>query len=193
MRRFGFNRVLITRMKKVNKKRTKYCMFFCRYGRCLNSKCPYVHDVDKVAVCTRFVCKLRHVFVRRTKANASKNESVLGKNSTISERKKLFKKRSVKKQPPSKEKIAENECENNSENSAKFQGFIPLVKDTRVVDSDDVYFADDCDEFLPSKEWSTLDYDSDDTWIDEEECQNENQAKKPSIRIIPHFLMGTSV
>ncbi|RWS11303.1 uncharacterized protein B4U79_09064 [Dinothrombium tinctorium] len=189
MRRFGFNRVLITRMKKVNKKRKKYCMFFCRYGRCLNSKCPYVHDVDKVAVCTRFLrgkcringCLFSHKvepekmpvcsFFLRGRCN---NDSCPYVHVNVNPEASVCK------------DFLNGFCE-------KAQQVKLILKDTRVVDSDDVYFADDCDEFLPSKEWSTLDYDSDDTWIDEEECQNENQAKKPSIRIIPHFLMGTSV
>ena len=35
----------------------KFCMFFCRYGRCPNvSTCPFKHDPDKVAICTRYVC-----------------------------------------------------------------------------------------------------------------------------------------
>ncbi|XP_063441303.1 uncharacterized protein LOC134721926 isoform X2 [Mytilus trossulus] len=45
--------------KKVAK---KYCMFFNRFGKCeRGSNCPYVHDPDRVAVCTRFLrgtCKV---------------------------------------------------------------------------------------------------------------------------------------
>ncbi|CAC5393196.1 Zinc finger CCCH domain-containing protein 3 [Mytilus coruscus] len=45
--------------KKVAK---KYCMFFNRFGKCeRGSNCPFVHDPDRVAVCTRFLrgtCKV---------------------------------------------------------------------------------------------------------------------------------------
>ncbi|XP_052061583.1 uncharacterized protein LOC127701640 isoform X2 [Mytilus californianus] len=45
--------------KKVAK---KYCMFFNRFGKCeRGNNCPYVHDPDRVAVCTRFLrgtCKV---------------------------------------------------------------------------------------------------------------------------------------
>ncbi|XP_060080656.1 mucin-3B-like isoform X2 [Ylistrum balloti] len=34
----------------------QYCLFFNRFGKCKRgSKCPYIHDPDKVAVCTRFL------------------------------------------------------------------------------------------------------------------------------------------
>jgi hypothetical protein len=37
--------------KKITK---KYCMFFNRFGKCQRGdNCPFVHDPEKVAVCTR--------------------------------------------------------------------------------------------------------------------------------------------
>ncbi|KAJ0065773.1 hypothetical protein NL108_018281 [Boleophthalmus pectinirostris] len=34
----------------------QFCMFYNRFGRCnRGTSCPYVHDPDKVAVCTRFL------------------------------------------------------------------------------------------------------------------------------------------
>ncbi|XP_061086026.1 zinc finger CCCH domain-containing protein 3 [Conger conger] len=34
----------------------QYCMYYNRFGRCnRGSACPYIHDPDKVAVCTRFL------------------------------------------------------------------------------------------------------------------------------------------
>ncbi|XP_050047750.2 uncharacterized protein ZC3H3 [Dermacentor andersoni] len=43
-------------------KRKSYCMFFNRFGRCnKGDKCAYIHDPEKVAVCTRFLrgtCKV---------------------------------------------------------------------------------------------------------------------------------------
>uniref|UniRef100_A0A6M2CXW7 Zinc finger CCCH domain-containing protein 3 n=1 Tax=Rhipicephalus microplus TaxID=6941 RepID=A0A6M2CXW7_RHIMP len=37
-------------------KQKSYCMFFNRFGRCnKGDKCAYVHDPEKVAVCTRFL------------------------------------------------------------------------------------------------------------------------------------------
>ncbi|KAL4635336.1 zinc finger CCCH domain-containing protein 3 [Arapaima gigas] len=34
----------------------QYCMYYNRFGRCNRSQnCPYIHDPDKVAVCTRFL------------------------------------------------------------------------------------------------------------------------------------------
>ncbi|XP_058515956.1 zinc finger CCCH domain-containing protein 3 [Ochotona princeps] len=42
------------RQKKERKK--EYCMYYNRFGRCNRGECcPYVHDPEKVAVCTRFV------------------------------------------------------------------------------------------------------------------------------------------
>lgn len=51
----SINRILL-RKKRINLKidKRKYCMFFCRFGRCNNgSNCVFIHDEDKVAVCTR--------------------------------------------------------------------------------------------------------------------------------------------
>ncbi|KAL1425720.1 hypothetical protein MTO96_018887 [Rhipicephalus appendiculatus] len=43
-------------------KQKSYCMFFNRFGRCnKGDKCAYIHDPEKVAVCTRFLrgtCKV---------------------------------------------------------------------------------------------------------------------------------------
>ncbi|KAK2193007.1 hypothetical protein NP493_18g02027 [Ridgeia piscesae] len=40
----------------------QYCMFYNRFGKCnRGEKCPYIHDPEKVAVCTRFLrgtCKV---------------------------------------------------------------------------------------------------------------------------------------
>ncbi|XP_068652577.1 uncharacterized protein [Aristolochia californica] len=51
-------------------KKQQYCQFFTRFGKCNkeNGKCPYIHDPDKIAVCTKFLkglcldlsCKLTH-------------------------------------------------------------------------------------------------------------------------------------
>ncbi|XP_041454372.1 zinc finger CCCH domain-containing protein 3-like isoform X1 [Lytechinus variegatus] len=39
-----------------NLKREPYCKFYNRYGRChRGDKCPYIHDPDKIAVCTQFL------------------------------------------------------------------------------------------------------------------------------------------
>ncbi|CAD7694024.1 unnamed protein product [Nyctereutes procyonoides] len=38
------------------KQRQEYCMYYNRFGRCNHGEhCPYIHDPDKVAVCTRFL------------------------------------------------------------------------------------------------------------------------------------------
>ena len=38
--------------KKTHKR--KYCMFYNRFGKCnRKDKCPFIHDPEKVAVCTR--------------------------------------------------------------------------------------------------------------------------------------------
>lgn len=50
------------------KKKPRYCGFFTRYGKCPNAgRCPFVHDVNRRAICPRFlqnrcqkVCKLSH-------------------------------------------------------------------------------------------------------------------------------------
>ncbi|XP_077439765.1 zinc finger CCCH domain-containing protein 3 isoform X2 [Vanacampus margaritifer] len=38
------------------KKQRQYCMYYNRFGKCnRGSSCPFIHDPDKVAVCTRFL------------------------------------------------------------------------------------------------------------------------------------------
>ncbi|XP_039609681.1 uncharacterized protein zc3h3 isoform X1 [Polypterus senegalus] len=42
------------RLKKQQKK--EYCMYYNRFGKCnRGASCPFIHDPDKVAVCTRFL------------------------------------------------------------------------------------------------------------------------------------------
>ncbi|KAJ8389016.1 hypothetical protein AAFF_G00124130 [Aldrovandia affinis] len=42
------------RQKKLQER--QYCMYYNRFGRCKRgSDCPFIHDPDKVAVCTRFL------------------------------------------------------------------------------------------------------------------------------------------
>ncbi|CAL4070500.1 unnamed protein product, partial [Meganyctiphanes norvegica] len=46
------------RKKKCLKKRNEYCMFYNRFGRCAKKdkgQCLFIHDPEKVAVCTRFL------------------------------------------------------------------------------------------------------------------------------------------
>ncbi|CAM6111140.1 unnamed protein product [Calypogeia fissa] len=40
-----------------NAKKQQYCQFFTKFGKCNkeSGKCPYIHDPDKVAVCTKFL------------------------------------------------------------------------------------------------------------------------------------------
>ncbi|KAB0371515.1 hypothetical protein FD755_016453 [Muntiacus reevesi] len=48
----------IVRQAQQRRRRRKeeYCMYYNRFGRCnRGERCPYVHDPEKVAVCTRFV------------------------------------------------------------------------------------------------------------------------------------------
>ncbi|CAG2221293.1 Zinc finger CCCH domain-containing protein 3 [Mytilus edulis] len=62
------HRSILTAAAKYKKDNTKkklakkYCMFFNRFGKCeRGSNCPFVHDPDRVAVCTRFLrgtCKV---------------------------------------------------------------------------------------------------------------------------------------
>ncbi|XP_006822215.1 uncharacterized protein LOC100366874 [Saccoglossus kowalevskii] len=43
-------------MKWKKSKPKQFCMFYNRFGKCnRGNKCPYIHDPDKVAVCTRFL------------------------------------------------------------------------------------------------------------------------------------------
>ncbi|CAK9160366.1 unnamed protein product [Ilex paraguariensis] len=51
-------------------RKRKYCQFFTRFGKCNkdDGKCPYIHDLGKIVVCTKFLngsctnpnCKLTH-------------------------------------------------------------------------------------------------------------------------------------
>ncbi|XP_022254691.1 uncharacterized protein LOC106470382 isoform X2 [Limulus polyphemus] len=54
--------VLEAFQKKTKRKTNQYCMFFNRFGKCHKRNiCPYIHDPEKVAVCTRFLrgtCKV---------------------------------------------------------------------------------------------------------------------------------------
>ncbi|XP_061851722.1 zinc finger CCCH domain-containing protein 3 isoform X2 [Colius striatus] len=46
----------IIRQAKQKKKKKEYCMYYNRFGKCnRGDSCPYIHDPDKVAVCTRFL------------------------------------------------------------------------------------------------------------------------------------------
>ncbi|XP_059758009.1 zinc finger CCCH domain-containing protein 3 isoform X3 [Balaenoptera ricei] len=48
----------IVRQARQRRRRRKeeYCMYYNRFGRCNRGEhCPYIHDPEKVAVCTRFV------------------------------------------------------------------------------------------------------------------------------------------
>ncbi|KAM3840893.1 zinc finger CCCH domain-containing protein 3-like [Vipera latastei] len=47
----------IIRQAKQRKERKKeYCMYYNRFGKCNRGEsCPYIHDPEKVAVCTRFL------------------------------------------------------------------------------------------------------------------------------------------
>nr|XP_057929391.1 zinc finger CCCH domain-containing protein 3 [Doryrhamphus excisus] len=46
----------IIRQARQKKQQRQYCMYYNRFGKCnRGSSCPYIHDPDKVAVCTRFL------------------------------------------------------------------------------------------------------------------------------------------
>ncbi|CAB1323983.1 unnamed protein product [Coregonus sp. 'balchen'] len=46
----------IIRQARQKKTQKQYCMYFNRFGKCnRGNTCPYIHDPDKVAVCTRFL------------------------------------------------------------------------------------------------------------------------------------------
>ncbi|KAM4628681.1 zinc finger CCCH domain-containing protein 3 [Polymixia lowei] len=46
----------IIRHARLKKQQRQYCMYFNRFGKCnRGASCPYIHDPDKVAVCTRFL------------------------------------------------------------------------------------------------------------------------------------------
>lgn len=66
-------RAAVTWYKKDNArviKKKKYCMFYNRFGKCNHKeKCPYIHDPEKVAVCTRFLrgtCKVKDCLFSHT-------------------------------------------------------------------------------------------------------------------------------
>nr|XP_015001614.1 zinc finger CCCH domain-containing protein 3 [Macaca mulatta] len=47
---------IIRQARQRREKRKEYCMYYNRFGRCnRGERCPYIHDPEKVAVCTRFV------------------------------------------------------------------------------------------------------------------------------------------
>ena len=47
----------VSKYKKDNSKflkKKKYCMFYNRFGKCNRKEnCPFIHDPEKIAVCTR--------------------------------------------------------------------------------------------------------------------------------------------
>ncbi|TMS20274.1 Zinc finger CCCH domain-containing protein 3, partial [Larimichthys crocea] len=46
----------IIRHARQKKQLKQYCMYYNRFGKCnRGNSCPYIHDPDKVAVCTRFL------------------------------------------------------------------------------------------------------------------------------------------
>lgn len=46
----------IIRQAQQKKEKKEYCMYYNRFGKCnRGQKCPYIHDPEKVAVCTRFL------------------------------------------------------------------------------------------------------------------------------------------
>ncbi|XP_042581942.1 zinc finger CCCH domain-containing protein 3-like [Cyprinus carpio] len=47
---------IIRQAKQKKQKAKQYCMYYNRFGKCNHGDaCPYIHDPDKVAVCTRFL------------------------------------------------------------------------------------------------------------------------------------------
>ncbi|CAH2286135.1 zinc finger CCCH domain-containing 3 [Pelobates cultripes] len=46
----------IIRQAQQKKEKKEYCMYYNRFGKCnRGASCPYIHDPEKVAVCTRFL------------------------------------------------------------------------------------------------------------------------------------------
>lgn len=46
---------IIRQAKQKKEKKKEYCMYYNRFGRCNRGEnCPYIHDPEKVAVCTRY-------------------------------------------------------------------------------------------------------------------------------------------
>ncbi|XP_017367011.1 zinc finger CCCH domain-containing protein 3 isoform X1 [Cebus imitator] len=47
---------IIRQARQRREKKKEFCMYYNRFGRCnRGERCPYIHDPEKVAVCTRFV------------------------------------------------------------------------------------------------------------------------------------------
>nr|XP_012608340.1 zinc finger CCCH domain-containing protein 3 isoform X1 [Microcebus murinus] len=47
---------IIRQARQKKEKKKEYCMYYNRFGRCNRGEhCPYIHDPEKVAVCTRFL------------------------------------------------------------------------------------------------------------------------------------------
>jgi hypothetical protein len=45
-----------TKQKENSVKKTRYCLFYNRFGRCSRvDKCPFIHDPKHVAICPRFL------------------------------------------------------------------------------------------------------------------------------------------
>ncbi|KAM6922028.1 zinc finger CCCH domain-containing protein 3 [Xenentodon cancila] len=48
--------IAIMRHARQKKQQKQYCMYYNRFGKCnRGTNCPFIHDPDKVAVCTRFL------------------------------------------------------------------------------------------------------------------------------------------
>uniref|UniRef100_A0A3Q2PSJ2 Zinc finger CCCH domain-containing protein 3 n=1 Tax=Fundulus heteroclitus TaxID=8078 RepID=A0A3Q2PSJ2_FUNHE len=48
--------IAIIRHARQKKQQKQYCMYYNRFGKCnRGTSCPFIHDPDKVAVCTRFL------------------------------------------------------------------------------------------------------------------------------------------
>ncbi|XP_072245055.1 zinc finger CCCH domain-containing protein 3 isoform X2 [Leuresthes tenuis] len=48
--------IAIIRHARQKKQQKQYCMYYNRFGKCNHgTSCPFIHDPDKVAVCTRFL------------------------------------------------------------------------------------------------------------------------------------------
>lgn len=50
----------IIRQARQKKQQAKqYCMYYNRFGKCnRGDACPFIHDPDKVAVCTRYLINI---------------------------------------------------------------------------------------------------------------------------------------
>ncbi|XP_062835984.1 zinc finger CCCH domain-containing protein 3 isoform X1 [Anolis carolinensis] len=47
---------IIRQAKQKKEKKKEYCMYYNRFGKCNRGEnCPYIHDPEKIAVCTRFL------------------------------------------------------------------------------------------------------------------------------------------